>query len=194
MNLFSETEFSKAVRKLFERLNQIAMAEDGVYADGFFKAYVFGGAAVHLYTNSRSSHDVDVEFSRYLPAFREEDVVVSFVDENGRPQQLTFDENFSSTLGMLHENYQEDAVPFFTEPGQSLWVYLVSPLDLAVSKLGRLAGHDLEDIKALAGMGLISAEGVRERAEFALAAYVGNTDRAKTNIDIAVKTIKSIGK
>ena len=71
---------------------------------------------------------------------------------------------------------------------------VVESVDLAVSKLGRLAGHDLEDIKALAGMGLISAEGVRERAEFALAAYVGNTDRAKTNIDIAVKTIKSIGK
>ena len=194
MQLYKNTEFGKAVQKLFKSLNEIADEYEGdqKYADGQFKAYIFGGAAVHIYTNHRSSRDVDVEFTEYLPAFRDEDVVVMYEDSDGISKQLTFDNNFTSALGLLHEDYIDDAVPLMTDKDNSLWVYLVSPLDLAVSKLGRFADHDLDDIKALARMGLISAEPLRKRAEFALGAYVGDTRPVSTNIKQAIEAVHAI--
>jgi len=194
MKLYKNTEFGKAVQKLFRSLNEIAddHGSDQAYIDGQFKAYIFGGAAVHMYTNHRSSHDVDVEFTEYLPAFKDEDVVVMYLDRDAKSKQLTFDDNFTPVLGLLHEDYIDDAVPFMTEKGDVLWVYLVSPLDLAVSKLARFADHDFDDIKALARAGLVGAESLRERAEFALGAYVGDTVTVSTNIRLAVDAVSAI--
>jgi hypothetical protein len=53
-------------------------------------------------------------------------------------------------------------------------VRLLSPVDLAVSKLARVAEHDQEDIQALAVEGLLNAKGLKKRAEEALKRYIGN--------------------
>lgn len=194
MKLYEDTEFGKAVKELFSRLNKIIGADNQHYEDGTFRAYVFGGAAVHIYTNNRSSKDVDVEFSTQIPAFDDEDVVVTFLDDAARRKPLTFDGTFTPTLGLLHDDYIENAEPFMNNKGDALWVYLVSPLDLAISKLGRFAGHDLDDILALAKQGLIEAEALKKAAEFALVSYVGNTTTVQMNIDAAVKAIKEINR
>lgn len=68
---------------------------------------------------------------------------------------------------------------------------------LAVSKLGRFAGQDREDIIVLARHGLIDAAGLRQRAEAALTAYVGDTARVQNTIDIACRIVdntRSLGK
>ena len=74
------------------------------------------------------------------------------------------------------------------DPGV-LDVRLLSPLDLAVSKLGRFAGHDRDDIAALARHGLIEAVSLRQRAQAALTAYVGDTARVQNTIDIACRIV-----
>lgn len=76
------------------------------------------------------------------------------------------------------------------DPGV-LDVRLLSPLDLAVSKLGRFADHDREDIEALARHDLIDATSLRGRAEAALVAYVGDTARVQNTIDIACRIVDS---
>ena len=78
---------------------------------------------------------------------------------------------------------------------RKLDVHLLSPLDLAVSKLSRFEEHDREDIAALAREGLIDARSLRRRAQDALPSYVGNIDRVKSSIDIACRLVeKSVPK
>lgn len=60
----------------------------------------------------------------------------------------------------------------------------LSPLDLAVSKLGRFSSQDHDDIVALARHGLIDAASLCQRAEAALTAYVGDTAKVQNTIDI----------
>lgn len=58
---------------------------------------------------------------------------------------------------------------------QVLDVRVLTPLDLAVSKLGRFPDQEQADIAALACRGLIDATSVESRATEALGGYVGNT-------------------
>lgn len=99
--------------------------------------------------------------------------------------------NDNDTLGLLHEDAYGDANAI-SLPGVDaaiLDVRLLSPLDLAVSKLGRFSSQDREDIRTLARSGLISADALRQRAEEALGRYIGNLDRLRGSIDIACKDI-----
>jgi hypothetical protein len=57
-----------------------------------------------------------------------------------------------------------------------LAVKLLTPLDLAVSKLSRFSEQDQLDIRALAREWLIDATQLRRRAEEALPDYVGKLD------------------
>lgn len=191
MELYKNTEFGKAIQELFKRLNMLVDDVDQ-YPDGHFRAYVFGGAAVHLYTNYRSSHDVDAEFTGSIPSFSDADIVVMYESEDNEQMQLSLDENFTPTLGLLHEDYVDDATPFMVSEGNPLWVYLVSPVDLAVSKLSRFSERDQEDIKTLANKGLITAGSLQERAEFALVSHIGNTSSLETSVELAVQAIKDL--
>jgi hypothetical protein len=68
-------------------------------------------------------------------------------------------------------------------------VRLLSPVDLAVSKLARFAEHDQEDIHALAAEGLLNSKDLKKRAEEALEHYIGNPDLIKLSIALACKMI-----
>ncbi len=60
---------------------------------------------------------------------------------------------------------------------------VLSPVDLAVSKISRASSRDLEDIRTLAADGLITAQSVRQRADQAMGYSIGNsaTDRRRTD-------------
>ena len=150
---------------------------------------VAGGAALHLYTGSRVSKDIDAKvMARFIPP---KDLQVSYRDANGRGHLLYFDTQYNDTYGLLHENAYEDAVSIRV-PGvdpRRLDVQLLSPLDLAVSKLSRYEAHDQDDIRALARQGLIEAAALRQRAEEALPSYVGDVKRVRNSIDLAVKLV-----
>jgi hypothetical protein len=153
------------------------------------RMYIAGGTALHFYTGERVSRDVDAAFSRRIAL--PENLEVAYRDADGAAQLLYLDRNYNDTLALMHENAYDDSQPLAL-PGVDpsvLDVRLLSPLDLAVSKLGRFAGQDRDDIAALARHGLIDAASLRQRAEAALTAYVGDTARVQNTIDITCRIV-----
>jgi hypothetical protein len=107
---------------------------------------------------------------------------------------LYLDRNYSDTLALLHEDSYDDSIALTLDgiDPKVLDVRLLSPVDLAVSKVGRFAEHDRNDIAALAKHGLISSKALRERAEAALGGYVGATDRVRGSIEIGCRIVAEI--
>jgi hypothetical protein len=146
--------------------------------------YLAGGMAVHLYTANRVTTDVDAEFAGrvMLP----QDVLVDVVLEDGTPRVIYLDTNYNSTFALMHEDYQEDSIP--VDLGlEQIQVRVLSPTDLAVSKIARLADNDREDIRALVAAGLTSADEIEARAMHALGSYVGGMAMLQVNLRDAVE-------
>ncbi len=145
--------------------------------------YVAGGMAVHLYTASRVTTDVDAEFGSrvILP----NDLAVEVMLEDGTPQVVYFDTNYNSAFALLHEDYLDDAIP--VELGVELVrLHVLSPVDLAVSKIARFAENDKDDIAALVRLGLTNADAIERRADSALAGYIGGHGMLHLNLRDAV--------
>jgi hypothetical protein len=154
------------------------------------RMYVAGGAALYLMTGSRPSEDVDATFSRRL--ILGEDLEAAYRDADGRARILYLDRNYNDTLGLMHEDAYEDSTPV-TIPGVDpafVEVRILSPLDLAVSKIARFSEQDRADLEMLARTGRIDAKSLRRRAEEALGGYVGDLASARTSIDLACRIVE----
>jgi hypothetical protein len=156
--------------------------------------YVAGGAALHLYTGERLSDDIDATFSHRIAL--PDDLEVVYRGADGTAELLYFDRQYNDTLGLLHEDAYEDSVPLTLDGVDPalLDVRLLSPLDLAVSKLGRFADQDRDDILALAKLRLVDSSGLRTRAQAALAGYVGDTKRVQGSIEFACRILDDLEK
>ena len=154
------------------------------------KMYVAGGAAMHLYTGERVSEDIDAVFSRRVAL--PEDLEVSYCDADGHARLLYFDRQYNDTLGLLHEDAHDDSIVLQLEgiDPKIVEVRLLSPLDLAVSKVGRLSDQDRDDIAVLARRGLVTSTTLRRRAEEAAGGYVGDLERLRNSIDIACRIVE----
>jgi len=152
--------------------------------------YVAGGAALHFYTGERVSEDIDAVFSRRIAL--PENLEVGYRDADGAARLLYFDRQYSDTLALMHEDAHEDSVQLSLTgiDARKLDVRLLSPHDLAVSKLSRFSDQDRDDIVTLARRKLIKAEELRTRAEQALGGYVGSTDRVQSNIAQACRIVE----
>jgi hypothetical protein len=158
---------------------------------GPVRMIIAGGTAVHCYTGSRLSRDVDAAFSRRIAL--PEDLTVAYRDPDGAARYLYLDTQYSDTLSPLHGDAHEDAVRLKL-PGinpRRLDVRLLKPHDLAVSKLGRFNDIDRADIECLAREGLLKAGPLRLRAEAALQGFVGDLSRLQGSIDIACRLAES---
>jgi hypothetical protein len=158
------------------------------------KMYVAGGAALHLYTGQRLSDDIDASFSHRIAL--PDDLEVSYRGADGTAELLYFDRQYNDTLGLLHEDAYDDSIALplaGIDPGV-LEVRLLSPLDLAVSKLGRFSDQDRDDIVALARLKLVNSRGLRTRAQDAVAGYVGDTNRMQGTIDVACRILEDLEK
>jgi hypothetical protein len=116
---------------------------------------------------------------------------VAYRDEDGAARLLYFDRQYNDTLGLMHEDAQDDSIPLALEgidPGV-LDVRVLTPVDLAVSKLGRFSDQDRADIASLARRGLLNASDLERRALEALEIYVGDTQRLRGSIAGAVQII-----
>lgn len=151
------------------------------------KMYVAGGAALHFYTGERVSRDIDAVFYRriVLP----DDLDIAYRDADGAAGLLYFDRQYSDTLSLMHEDAHNDSIPLSLEniDAHVLDVRLLTPLDLAVSKISRFSERDRSDIASLARHQGISATALRQRAREALAEYVGSVDRIKGSIELACR-------
>jgi hypothetical protein len=181
-------EYVAAFRQIAAR---IAAALDNLpAAHRPIKMYVAGGAALHFYTGERVSRDIDAVFSRRIAL--PEDLEVAYRDADGAARLLYFDRQYNDTLSLMHEDAQQDSRQLSLEgiDAERLDVRLLSPLDLAVSKLSRFAEQDRNDILSLARHQRISSAALRLRAQEALAGYVGSIERVRGSIELACRIIE----
>lgn len=193
LTLYTDTPFSRAIVALFTELQAGIDLEYPALAAGQVKVYMFGGAAVHLYTQTHQiSKDVDVEFNTHLRI--DTDIVVAYRDADDIPRTLVLDTRFQPTLGLLHPDYRQDAVEFLHVPDASLWSYLASPVDLALSKLVRFHAGDQQDLAQLAQQRLFTLQAFTRRVEEALPYFVGHTQMLTYNIRDAQALISDVTK
>jgi hypothetical protein len=168
-----ETALAKGLRELF------CLLEERLDLQQPLAVYLAGGMAVHLYTAQRVTTDVDAEFAGrvLLP----NDLMLEITLENDSVQLIYFDTNYNATFALLHEDYQDDALPI--DLGlKKLHVRVLSPVDLAVSKIARLAENDKEDIQALVRLGLTTPDEIQQRAMQALDGFVGGRAMLALNL------------
>ncbi len=183
-------DYRNAFNEILSRVQQqLKGSQPGVFP---IRMYIAGGAALYLLTGARVTEDVDATFSKKV-LFKDE-IEVSYRDPDGRARLMYLDRNYNDALGLLHENAYEDSKPIDV-PGidkKLMDARVLSPVDLAVSKLARFTDQDREDIQLLARKGLIDAKTVRKRAEEALEGYVGDVTSVRTSIDVACRLIDSV--
>jgi hypothetical protein len=184
----AEPAYVEAFRAIVERIERSVKPARSKLAEPV-RMYVAGGAALHFYTGARISEDIDATFSKRL--ILPEDLEVTYRDRDGTVRLLYFDRQYNDTFGLLHENADLDSIPLALDgvDPSIIEVRLLSPVDLAVSKLARFEDQDQKDIGALAAAGLLDVQVFRERAEEALVGYVGAADRVKLSIKLACKLI-----
>lgn len=184
---YTRREYVAAFRELAARI--AASLKDVPPRALPIRMYVAGGAALHFHTGERVSVDVDAAFSRRIAL--PDALEVAYRDEDGSARLLYFDRQYNDTLGLMHEDAQYHSIPLTLEGIDSrvLDVRILTPVDLAVSKLGRFSDQDRADIAALARRGLVSATELEQRALEALEIYVGDTERLRGNIASAVKIV-----
>lgn len=177
-------EVLKRIEAEFRRYDKAALP---------IRMVIAGGAALFLHTGERVTEDVDATFSRRVLLG---DIEVAYRDPDGRATVIYLDRNYNDTLGLLHEDADDDAeqVELKEIDRSVLDVRVLAPIDLAVSKLGRFSDQDREDILLLAERQLVDAKTLRQRAEEALKAYVGNLASTQNTIDIACKLIDTLEK
>lgn len=175
----TRTDLAIGLRRLIEQLEQRTGLRDPI------RMIIAGGMAVHLYTAARVTTDVDAEFSKriLLPS----DLMV----ETGDGNMLYLDPNYNSSFVLMHEDYLDDAVP--VPIGTDLvHVYVLSPIDLIVSKIARFSDPDRDDIANVIARFHIQAGDIERRAEEALGGYVGNTDYLRMNLRDVLATARQI--
>ncbi|MSQ72691.1 MAG: hypothetical protein EXR27_15590 [Betaproteobacteria bacterium] len=180
--------FSKIVMHVAEQLKSVPKGKLPI------RMYIAGGAALQFHTGTRVSADIDAAFSARLAL--QGDMEVTYRGVDGTARILYLDRNYNDTLGLLHEDAHEDSFSIAIPGIDSgiIDIRILSPLDLAVSKVSRLSEIDLQDIRELALAGLIEAKALRSRAEEALSGYVGNLASLRGSIEIACEAVATIRK
>jgi hypothetical protein len=158
------------------------------------RMHIAGGAALHFYTGERVSQDIDAAFSRRVAL--PDNLDVAYRGADGSAQLLYLDRQYSDAFALMHEDAYRDSESLQLPEIDAgiLDVRLLTPLDLAVSKVGRLSGQDREDIASLARHGLLRSDALRARAEAALMNYVGDLPRLRGNIESACRIVKDAEK
>jgi hypothetical protein len=181
--LNTSTALGQALVSMFKSV-EVQLTLEGAKS-GALKIIVFGGCAVHLYTNHRVSTDVDAEIYEFnLPEdFHLQTLLAQvpelFVDEqSGRLMELNYDLQYNTSFGPIHEDYWERSLPLGEFPMVSpLHVHIAAPIDVAISKLGRATDQDIGDIMALLRAGFIRSTEFHRLALQAIDVYVGNKEQ-----------------
>ena len=181
---------------LQELIDQIAKS---VRPDQVVPAFLAGGTATWLHLNksggshadkARYSEDADIHFGRSLVF--DKNIAIAYRDGSGEQRMLALDGSYSIDIGLRHPDCFEDAEHFLSSENGRIQLYLLSPLDLAVTKAGRYQDHDRTDIALLAQAGLLDATSFRQRAAEAVDYLATDPAPVQINIDEAVELIKAI--
>lgn len=168
------TPIGKALRQLFEELARRIQPRLPL------RIILAGGMAAHLYVGKRVTLALDAEFCARVLIPRD-----LFAEAEGLGA-LYFDTNYNPRFALMHEDYQVDSV--LVDIGvPNIELRVLAPVDLAVSKIARWADVDQEDIADLVRAGLVTATAMQQRAEEALARYIGNLSEVRARIESAVE-------
>jgi hypothetical protein len=181
-----------AVRQLFDlQADQLPALKEPI------KAFLAGGIAVHYWVGARVTTDIDAEFSLVGTGYRNflpiEDVM-AYLDEEGHTRAVHIDRNYTPVFALMHEGYVERARPLGGALGGKgkLDIYVLSPEDLAISKMARWAPNDRQDVIALAQDGLLDAEELEALALEAADTAVGhNPTLLRINIREAINHVRT---
>lgn len=148
---------------------------------------------MQFYTGERYTDDIDAKIMARILIGAAGNLQVAYRGRDGHARLLYFDTQYNDSYALLHQHAYDDALPIALEgvDPRRLEVRLLTPLDLAVSKLSRFGEQDQDDIRALARAGLIEADALRRRADAALPDYVGNLERIRNSIDLACRLVTS---
>lgn len=175
-------DLTSALSAMLDKIDEFIRS--GGYSGDPIRMFLAGGMAQHFHCGSRYSEAVDASFSArlLLPAI---DLTVDYVCEDGTHFVLYFDANYNDTFALTHPDYRADAIEWLGIGNEKRLVHLfvLTPVDLAVSKISRFSPDDRSDILLLASSGLITGPSLRERAIQALDYYVGNTSWVRATID-----------
>jgi hypothetical protein len=182
----ADPAYVEAFKSLVQRLVRSAKAT----SKEPLTMYLAGGAALHFYTGARMTDDVDAVFDRKL--LIPPDLAVIYRDAEGKARSVYFDINYNEIYALLHDNAHQDAARLALEGLDGARIFVLQPVDLAVSKLARFSEIDRKDMVRLAADGLIIGNELRKRAEEALPGYVGNPDPVRISIDLACRDIEGL--
>lgn len=175
-------ELTAALSVMLDKLDSWLKA--GGYQGPQIEMYLAGGMAVHFHCGSRYTDDVDASFSaRLLVPARE--LTVDYVRSDGSPSSLYFDANYNDSFALMHPDYRENAIDW-TDIGndrRTIRLKVLTPIDLAVSKISRYSSQDRDDILRLAASQFFSSSALRTHAEEALDYYVGNLHTVRLTLD-----------
>jgi hypothetical protein len=157
------------------------------------RMYLAGGMAVNFYTGYRPTVDVDASFSHRLILPRAEELVVSYPGPDGKPELVYFDLNYSTSFALMHPDFEKGAYRVggseFQDP--KIHLYVIAPVDLALSKVSRFEENDREDIAELARHNLIDSTALVDRAEVAMEYYIGDPSMLRLNLIEAVEIVRA---
>ena len=195
MTIYSNSPITIAILKLFQELENYILKNHKNLPHGAVKAFIFGGCAFHIHTNARGSNDIDAEIQA-IQQLKKHDIVVflenndvEYLDDNNLETNLEFDRSFNTSLASVDPDYPERAIPLVAN--RIVEVYLVSGLDLAISKLARLSDRDIEDIKKLYLNGKFSLEAFKKSANNAKM-YYATPEQLHSNIQYIVSILSEL--
>lgn len=169
--------------------------KSGGYTGDPIRMFLAGGMAMHYHCGVRYTEDVDASFSKRLlvPA---EALTVDYLREDGTPSALYFDANYNDTFALLHPDHRDHAGEWegIGNEERLVRLFVLAPVDLAVSKLSRFSPQDREDILALASNRLVNAEQLRRQASEALDYYVGDTSWIQHYLNDVCETMAGLNR
>ncbi len=192
--LYTHTAFSQAILEMFENLDSYLSCNYSNLPENAVSVYIFGGCAMHMHTGTRTSNDVDAELQsvkelKPVNAIKQAIQSVDFDDEEGFPRSLDWDGGFSPSIASIAAGYEERAALIHKTKSKLVFLYLVSAVDIAVSKIGRLETCDRQDIKALYRNHLFTLEEFVETAEIARDYCTTAINKLEFNIKMAINLL-----
>jgi len=152
--------------------------------------HCFGGFAIdYLYGLPRSTSDADVIGMVIRPHYNH---LIKLAGE-GSALHKKFGVYLDpvGTLAVVPDTYDERLIEITPPSFNYLRLYVMEAHDIVLSKLGRNAPHDIEDVKYLAKAAKLDTAVLRERYENELKPYViGPPERADRTLELWIEMIE----
>lgn len=183
-------ELTVALRTMLDRMD--ASLQEGGYTGEPIKMYLAGGLAVNYYCGTRYTEDVDASFSHRFVIPR--NLTVNYRRPDGTDAFIYFDHNYNPSFALLHDDFEQDSREWagIGNEARKVELRVLSPIDLAISKIGRFSPRDREDIIALAAERFFTDRQLRTRALEAVANFIGNKDTLLNSIEIVCKEMRQL--